>query len=406
MNKILHIKKEKKQRLVELITKIDRRRYHALYLCSCYFSQEAARILINEIRNNNIRLSFVNIYIDRREAIKHGRTKLEEFCNSFKSEGLEINLYAVENNTLFHSKSYTLIAFDESNNIVSGSIVLGSANLTVPGLTSQLGNIECLIDSQDISLLEEHMSQLDKLKKVSTDKLNTFSKKDEFSFKYALLQSGVFLHKWNDNLEQYLSIRYSLSEIGKTRTTDSSLKEIGFNIETATISKRYFRFDYNPSHLEKTKNIIRNFGIETNLGYWLPSIVTESIVDKNELDVFEKHLFSELKNQENEIERQMQSDLEYLQKNEFIENDVNPVDSFNKKIDDLKENELRLKRIYSKYDIFDLPYNIHEKDKILELFNEMIKVAESKTRKNKTAKALLESNDTFSIDDFNKVINS
>lgn len=101
--------------------------------------------------------------------------------------------------------------------VVSGSIVLGSANLTGAGLIRRGGNYECLIDSQDAEILEEHLSQLNKLKVLSPQQLNRFSRKEEFSFKYALLQSGLFVHKWNENLEQYLSIRYRLSESGKSR---------------------------------------------------------------------------------------------------------------------------------------------------------------------------------------------
>jgi hypothetical protein len=220
-----------------MLGKVDKRRYHALHLCSCYFSEDAARKLITEVMAFS-RISAVSIYIDRRTAIGYGRDNLQKFCDSFN--GLEININAVESSNLFHSKAYALVALDESGNVVSGSIVLGSANLTGAGLINRGGNFECLIDSQDTEILEQHLSQLKKLTVLSPQKLNKFSRKEEFSFKYALLQSGVFLHKWNENLEQYLSIRYRLSEDGKSRITDQTLEVAGFNVETATVSKRYF----------------------------------------------------------------------------------------------------------------------------------------------------------------------
>lgn len=402
MTNSLHIKSQKKQRLVELLTQTDRRRYHTLYLCSCYFSIEAATTLVNEI-SELIRLHSVKVYIDRKSAIEYGGEDLDNFCSSF--DGLEVSLYAVESNALFHSKSYALIAFDESSNVFCGSLVLGSANLTAAGLISRGGNIECLIDSQEISLLEEHISQLDNLKTVSTEELNTFSRKDEYSFKYALLQAGVFIHKWNDNLEQYLSIRYRLSENGRARITDHSFENAGFNIETATVSKKYFRFSYNPQHLEDTENITRNFGVETYLGFWLPYVVVESMFNRNELESFKDFLFKELEKQHSEIEKQIRDDFEYLKEENLIEEvEVNPFDSFSRKTEELRSNELKLKRIYSKYEIFYLPYDIQQKDEILELFDEMIEVAESKTRKNKTVKAFLESYATFSIERFNELL--
>lgn len=401
MGNYLHIK-SKKQCLIEMLRKIDKRRYHTLHLCSCYFSEDTARKLISDIKEF-AHLSAVNIYIDRRAAIEYGGGGLQKFCNSFDS--LDVCINAVESSGLFHSKTYALIAFDEDGNVFSGSIVLGSANLTGAGLSSRGGNFECLIDSQDTEILEEHLSQLKKLTVLPLQKLNKFSRKEEFSFKYALLQSGVFLHKWNENLEQYLSIRYRLSENGKSRVTDQSLEIAGFNIETATVSKRYFRFDYSPKHLDETENITRNFGIETYLGYWLPFFVSESMFDADELDTFKEHLFSEIEKQKDEIKKNIQKDFEYLLQEDLIEElDVNPVDSFNNKLESLVNNELKLKRIYSKYELFYLPYDIQQKNEILELFDEMIGVAESKKRKNKTMRAFLESYAAFSIERFDEVL--
>lgn len=402
MGNRLHIKSRKTQCLTKMLSKIDKRRYHTLHLCSCYFSEDAARRLIGKVQEF-AHLSAVNIYIDRKTAIEYGGDHLQEFCDSFNT--LEVRINAVESTGLFHSKTYALIAFDEDGNVISGSIVLGSANLTGAGLISRGGNFECLIDSQDIELLEEHLSQLKKMTVLPPQELNKFSRKQEFSFKYALLQSGMFLHKWNENLEKELSIRYRLSESGKYRITDQSLEIVGFNIETATVSKRYFRFDYNPKHLDETKNLTRNFGIETYLGYWLPYTVLESMFDVGELDIFKEHLFLEIGKQRSEIEKKIQQDFDYLLQENLIEKiEINPVDSFNKKVENLTNNDLKLKRIYSKYELFYLPYDIQQKDEILEVFDEMIGFIESRKQKNRAMKAFLESYAAFSIERFDKLI--
>lgn len=402
MDRRLHIRSMKKQRLAEMLGNIDKRRYHTLHLCSCYFDDDAARKLITEVQEF-ARISDVRIFIDRRAAIEYGGDYLKKFCDSFQD--IEVSINAVESNNLFHSKVYALFALDDHGSVVSGSIVLGSANLTGAGLIRRGGNYECLIDSQDAEVLEEHLSQLNKLKVLSPKQLNKFSRKEEFSFKYALLQSGLFVHKWNDNLEQYLSIRYRLSENGKSRITDQSLEVAGFNIETATVSKRYFRFDYVPEHLDDTENLLRNYGIETYLGHWLPCSVSESMFDANALGVFKERLFSEINKQCNGIEINIKKDYEYLLQEGLIEEpEINPVDSFKSKLGSLTKNELKLKRIYSKYELFYLPFDIQQKDDMLHLFDEMIDVAESRKRKNRTMKAFLESYAAFSIEKFDEVL--
>ncbi|MCG5526520.1 phospholipase D family protein [Ectothiorhodospira haloalkaliphila] len=401
MPNFLHIRSGKKQCLAEMLGRVDKRRYYTLYLCSCYFDGDAARKLIAELQAF-VRISGVKIYIDRRAAIEYGGDYLQEFCDSF--DDFEVIINAVESSNLFHSKVYSLIAFDDDDR-VSGSIVLGSANLTGAGLIRRGGNFECLLDSQDNEILEQHLSQLEKLKVLSPQKLNRFSRREEFSFKYALLQYGIFVHKWNDNLEQYLSIRYRLTENGKSRITDQSLEDAGFNIETATISKRYFKFDYVPDHLDNTENVLRNYGIETYLGHWLPYSVSESMFEADALNAFKEHLFSEIERQGDEIEIKIKRDYEYLlQKGLIEEPEVNPVDSFNGKINSLTSNELKLKRIYSRYELFYLPFDIQQKEDIIYLFDEMVNVAESRRRRNRAMRAFLESYAAFSLDRFDEAL--
>lgn len=402
MSEQIHIRAGKSKRLIEMLNRVDKRRSYTFYLSSCYFSEQAAKKIIKEIQQT-IRLVQVIIYIDRKTAIEKGSKSLKAFCESFKD--IEVSILAVETSGLFHSKSYALISFDEDDEIINGSIILGSANLTGAGLTSRSGNIECLIDSQDIDLLIEHMEQLGKLKTISIEEINIFSRKEEFSFKYALLQSGRFLHKWNENLGQYLSIRYRISESGKSRIGDPSLKETGFNVETATISKRYLQFDYTPEDSEETDNIIRNFGIETYLGNWVPCSIVDSAFNNEELDNFKSQLISKIESQRLEIEKEIQKDFDYLKQQGLIEElDYNPVEFFNKKVKSLMENEFKLNRIYSKYEKFELPYDIHQKDHIIDLFDEMIEVAESKTRKNKSVKAFLQAYADFSLTKFEEAL--
>lgn len=81
--------------------------------------------------------------------------------------------------------------------------------------------------------------------------------------------------------------------------------------------------------------------------------------------------------------------IEIVEDNESNENSNIAVSNFNKKVEKLKTNPLKLKRIFSKYDIFELPYEITDKENIEELFAKMLEVVESKSRKNSSCRAFI-----------------
>lgn len=403
MRNQLHIKSFKKSKLIDLLLRTaDKRRYHYLYLTSCYFSPQSAKNLINDL-NNSIRLSEVVVYIDRKTAVSLGRDYLTTFCNSFRN--VDVKMYAIDTEYLFHSKAYALISYDEDDEISCGSLVIGSANLTGNGLTNRSGNIECLLHTSDIDLLQEFVEQIDSANVLKIQDIEKFSNAEEYNFKYALLQEGAFIHKWADNLGQYLAVRYKLNDKGKEKIGDPAFKQAGFNIETATISKKYFIFDYEPPHLENAENLTRNYGIETYLGYWLPSLALETLFDQGELEEFKNRLFGELDRQMEEIKHQITQDLEYLKEENIIEiTDSDPVELFDRKAGELRSNDLKLKRIFSKYEIFYLPYDIRQKEKIEELFEEMIGLCEARKKRNATMKAFIDSISLSSLNVFRERI--
>jgi hypothetical protein len=60
--------------------------------------------------------------------------------------------------------------------------------------------------------------------------------------------------------------------------------------------------------------------------------------------------------------------------------------------------------MYSKYELFYLPFDLQQKDDIIYIFNEMVEVAESRKQKNKTMRAFLESFGAFSIEKFTELL--
>lgn len=403
MTSKLHIKNGKRSALRELLLKTDRRRLHHLYLSSCYFTPASASRLIKELADE-IKLTDVAVYIDRKTANFHGKEKLEQFC---RSTNYEVNLFAVNSSNLFHSKAYALISYDEAGNISCGSLVLGSANLTGNGLNDDSrGNVECLLDTQDIEDLDEFISQLESLDPDITnlDEIENFKSSDSFAFKYALLQCGEFVHKWTDNLAQYFAIKYRLNAYGRSRIADPIFDNMGFNVETATISKKYFEFDYEPAHLEDAENLTRTNGIETYLGYWVPRSSLSFLFKKDGIDEFKERLFSSLEEQYSYIKNKIENDTKSLLEAGIIEaDDSGPMEKFDNKIKNLKENEYKIMRIFSKYEVFKLPYDIQEKGKIEDLFDEMVGLCESSQRKNVAKRGFLRAIEEVNLEMLNEI---
>ena len=90
--------------------------------------------------------------------------------------------------------------------------------------------------------------------------------------------------------------------------------------------------------------------------------------------------------------------IEAIEDNEINESSNIAVSNFDKKVENLKTNPLKLKRIFSKYDIFELPYEITDKENIEELFAEMLVVVESKSRKNSSSRAFVTSYEKLNLE--------
>lgn len=398
-----NIRNFKRSTLLDLLlTTPDKRRSHHIYLTSCYFTLKSARDLVNKI-SNTLKVSCFSIYIDRKTAVEIGKDELEYFTNSFKNT--KVTLYAVETTTLFHSKAYAAISYDEEGDIYCGSLVVGSANLTGNGIIRRNGNIESMLETQEVEHLVEFINQLESLNSISIEEIEDFKKSDSFSFKYALLQEGVFIHKWSDNLSSNLSIRYHLNTYGKERLGDSAFSSAGFKIATATISKQYFKFDYQPSHLENTENLSRKYGIETYLGYWVPYDAAESLIDKEKFKKFKKKLKKQLQVEIKDIKQRIQRDYEVLFSEGIIyESEIDMAELFEIKANKLMNNDFKLMRIFNKYETFYLPFDINQKEEIEILFDEMLELVESRKIKNTSMKAFLEAINGTSLDKFRNCI--
>ncbi len=165
-SKRFFFKSDKKEYLVDCLLKnhLSYKSYQ-LILVSCYFRLNALIYFLHTLykRQPNIKIktSEIRIYIDKVTAIDIEKKELKELEDFFSSlrKIINVSLKIWNNNNLFHSKAYCLLATDQT----MGSLVIGSANLTGNGITSPNGNMELLYDTQNINEITSFYEDLESL---------------------------------------------------------------------------------------------------------------------------------------------------------------------------------------------------------------------------------------------------
>ena len=390
--------KEKKKTLVELLSIVDKRKRYNFLIASCYFTPRSASYLIRSIVDENINVNKVQIYIDKKEALKIGKNILQSWQTRINDRyEFDINLHPVDTPKLFHVKAYSLLA-QNSEGLLDGVIVSGSANLTGAGLTNNNGNIEVFIKTEELNDLKAFHKAISNLEIMGLEEIENFKDTESFDYKYALLQSGYFIYKWSSSLNQELSIKFRLSEEGKEKIKgDPVLEELGFELSQASISKSYLKFKYKSPLTKNINNIKRNFGVETYWGYWVPKSIIDQVFGNEDFEKFRKKLLTAVEKQRDSIVSRIKDDYEKLISLNFIEvTRKHPKDSFFENIEKLKENETKLWRLYYRYEVIDLPYDFSQRNEIEELYDNFTETYESKPV-NTTIRAIYESLATKSL---------
>lgn len=389
------ILKEKKKTLVELLSIVDKRKKYIFYIASCYFNPRSASYLIRTINDKKIKIDCIQVYIDKKEALKIGKEILQSWVARVNDKyEFKINLYPVDTPKLFHVKAYSLISQGSSG----GVIVSGSANLTGSGLTSNYGNIEVLIKSENLNDLEAFQRAISKLEIVDLSEIENFKNIETFDYKYALLQSGYFIYKWSSSLNQELSVKFRLSEEGKDKIKgDPIIEELGFELSQASISKSYIKFKYKSPLTKNINNIKRKFGVETYWGYWVPRSIIDRVFGNEDFEKFKERFLSAVEKQRDSIIKKINEDYEKLISLNLIEaTKKHPKESFFENIEKLKDNEIKLWRLYYRYEVIDLPYDFSQRDEIEDLYDNFTETYESKPA-NATIRAIYKSLATKSL---------
>lgn len=246
--------------------------------------------------------------------------------------------------------------------------------------------------------MESFKKSISKLQTQELEEIEKFKDIETFDFKYALLQSGYFIYKWSSSLNQELSIKFRLSEEGKQKIKgDPVLEELGFELSQASVSKSYLKFKYKSPLTKNIINIKRNFGVETYWGYWVPKSIIDQVFGNEDFEKFRTKLLIAIEKQYDSIVSRIEDDYEKLISLNLIEvAQKHPKDSFLENIEKLKGNEIKLWRLYYRYEVVDLPYDFSQREEVEDLYENFTETYESKPT-NTTIRAIYESLNTKSL---------
>lgn len=392
----LNANKNKFHRLIESLSDCDKRRRYSLTIATCYCNIDVVRELIVSLQKK-LELFEVWLYIDRRQAISIGTEALQELETSFPDL---LTIYAIRTSYLFHTKGFCITAYSKSDELLCGRLVIGSANVTEAGLKKDNGNNESLVIDSNIHTISEFLDFFNRSENlICLDKLTEFetdNDAEEIDFRYSLLKSGIFSHKWNATLTQYFSVKYGLSEEGKQRTHDT-IQTPGFQIDSATISKSYLDFSIE-KYRATPKNFVRNYGIECFLGHWFPLSAYNMIQSESETKFaqFQRDLKKYYADKRDNVFSQIKRDQKSLLKEGIIARECKPESTFSAfeaKVKNLLKDKDQLKRISSQRYFFEFPDDSSNVDWIDETFDDILRTAGRSNKKNKSMRAVLEADE-------------
>lgn len=321
----------------------------------------------------SIRLTDVYLAFNFAEIFKAGpidtEKKLNSIQNNLKDKNIDFEWRTLASSKLVHSKGYALIQRSDDK-ISSGVILVTSANFTAPGFKGDNIEIGYLsnkkIDAKNFEKAYDYLWDT-----LAADVRPAIFKQEKYLLKFALLSSGLFLHKWSGGLSQDVGINYKLTELAKEKGTIApELAAVGF--ETGdTFTRQVLQLGDLPQK-EVPSTFIRRFTIETYWGRWCPSDAWNTLSESFEgakqfisqfQDATEDSVLSKTKDEALKI----QTDLT----NKSLIKPVKPdhLDNWVLRIQQLRTNDRRLKRFFTGYEAHELPYTIEQKSEINDLFD-------------------------------------
>lgn len=362
-----------------------KQRRHEIWILSCYVEldllEKYVSYLLESIRITEVYLAFNFAEIYKIGPIDTNR-KLRSIQNNLKKLGIEFEWKALASSKLVHSKGYAII--QRSDNNISGGIVLTtSANFTEPGFKG--GNIELGYLSTNKKDLRDFENAYDYLwDELGTDINSAVFKQGGYLFKFALLSSGLFLHKWSGSLSQQVGIKYELTTLAKERGSIApELAAVGFEAGD-TFTRQVLDLGELPKK-EVPRSFITRFTIETYWGRWCPSDAWDALSETFEgADQFIKRFQAAT---EESVLQSVKVDALTIQEQLINRGLIKPVgqdhlDRWISKVQELRSNRRRLERFFTGYEAHELPYTIEQKSDVVELFESLEEAIELTKAKN------------------------
>jgi len=360
-------------------------RRHELQILSCYVDLKAVQYFVRELASR-VRLTDVYLAFDYSEVFRYGPRKINKELGALRQSctkrGIEFDCRFLNNPSgLVHAKGYALLQRVDGD-IADGALLLGSANLTAPGFILG-GNVELGVMTRRLTQLRSFDAIFDVLwddlgqEKIDDEVLA----RDRDLFNFALLSSGVFLHKWEGSLRQLVGIRYKIVNEEKWSQLPDDLKTEGFEL-----SKTLTRHVLDLGNLPKRSlpgDFIRNFTIDTALGRWCPEIVWSKVaLPESDLywEAFKAATTDEILAEKVRAATVRQEQL-------ICDGFIAPVDgdhleSWARRIKVLRDSQERLARLHTGYEAFSMPYDAQSKEEIEDLFESLELSLEARTHSN------------------------
>jgi hypothetical protein len=350
---------------------------HELLILSCYVNFDSIRSLIEALADE-VKLTRVVLLFDYNEVFKLGPAETTKRLNymagglqrRIRSVSLEWAAVGTPNGTLIHAKGYAIVQRNASSELVGGTLLTGSANLTQRGFGLPEGgatNVELgyiTARQADIKAFVDIFEKLHTSDGFRKD-LSSLELDGAEQFKYALLSSGVFLSKWSGNLNALVGMRFPLSREARrvVAVTAPELRRRGFDTEQNTLTKNYLDLSNKSLRKQFPRQFTREYTIETSIGRWCPrpvwDVVEEVLTDEHTefLEAFRRAASDEHLEQASDV---AESDLRFLIERHLAQPSTGLVERWVEKLKKLRDQEEQLRRLWRGYSAFPFPFRRDE----------------------------------------------
>jgi predicted RNase H-like HicB family nuclease len=369
-----------------------KQRRHEFWILTCYVDLELicgyVKYLAKEIRITDVFLAF-----NFSEIYKNGPKSTEEKLISIQNDlnKIKINFEwkTLASSKLVHSKGYAIIQKSDGH-ISDGFTLTTSANFTHPGFYGENVELGYLStqkkDIKDFERIYNHLWE-----NLGRDLHSAVFKDEAYLFKFALLSSGVFLHKWQGSIKQHTGIKYELTSLAKEKGSIApELATLGFDAGN-TFTRQVLDMNDLPQK-EVPGSFIKKFTIETYWGRWCPTDAWQALSEIfNGASEFIKKF--EAATDDLTLERVMheanlvQSDL--IKKGLIERVGKDHIANWKNRIQELRSNHRCLERFFIGYESHELPYSIEQISDIEELFANLKEAIDLSKAKNTTKDKIL-----------------